>query len=248
MPIVMRLSQEDKGKKEETSQEPAPESGGKSGSEKRRRRRLRILLPILVVLAAIVWCFGTNYIPTESMLPTLKPGDHIVHLRAWLAYPFHRMPSRGDIIIFRAPEALQNMPPTMEVSEDNSEDQKPGVSLLQKFREELLIKRVIGLPGETVAIHENKIYINGQLLKEDYPTRPLNDWGYDFQYAVAPLPPFKVPEGELFVLGDNHDNSEDSRFWGTLKRENIVGRYISLLFHEAHGPNQRRAAAEQQKP
>jgi len=87
-----------------------------------------------------------------------------------------------------------------------------------------IIKRVIGLPGETVDIHDGAVWINGQKLVENYTTGPTER--YDMHA------PYKVPENCYFVMGDNRGNSYDSRFTGCIPRKNIIGTpliiYMSL--------------------
>jgi signal peptidase I len=80
------------------------------------------------------------------------------------------------------------------------------------------IKRVIGLPGETVEIRVGKIYINGQILDEPYLDESYNQ-------AKSSFAPRPVAENNYFVIGDNRDNSSDSRYWGTVPRELIKGKY-----------------------
>ena len=83
------------------------------------------------------------------------------------------------------------------------------------------IFRVIGLEGETVSVKSGKVLINGRILHEAYEKVPFEkDWG-----------PYKVPEGEFFMLGDNRPNSADSRFWkpSTIKREDIVGKVVKVF-------------------
>jgi signal peptidase I len=101
-----------------------------------------------------------------------------------------RAPKRGDIIVFRAPE------------------QTPGSP------ERDFIKRIIGLPGETVEVHDCTVYIDGQALEEPYiQERPTYTY-----------PPEVVPPGHYFVLGDNRNNSSDSHSWGMLPKGNIIGQ------------------------
>ena len=102
-----------------------------------------------------------------------------------------RGPRRGDVIVFRAPES-------------------PGRDF---------IKRVIGLPGDSIQIKEGAVLINGQRLDEPYITHTGT-----YSWPTNGSGPVTVPAGFLFVLGDNRDNSSDSHIWGLLPEENIVGR------------------------
>lgn len=90
--------------------------------------------------------------------------------------------------------------------------------LYPKDRSKWFIKRIIGLPGETVEIREGRTYINGQVLEESYVDDSYNQ-------SKATFPPRKVPEYQYFVMGDNRDNSSDSRYWGTVDKELIMGKY-----------------------
>ena len=122
-----------------------------------------------------------------------------------LGYRLHE-PQRGDIVVFRDPR---------------SDGRK-------------LIKRVMGLPGETIEIRNGQVFVNGQLLDEPY----IDSQG---RYTQQPT---QVPEDQYFVLGDNRNNSSDSHNWGTLPSENVVGKaWISYwppaswgaIPHEAYG-------------
>jgi signal peptidase I len=87
-----------------------------------------------------------------------------------------------------------------------------------KDRAKLFIKRVIGLPGEIVIIRDGRVFINDQELEEPYVDQTYNQSRGNF-------PPIEVSDRRYFVLGDNRDNSSDSRSWGTVKEELIVGKY-----------------------
>lgn len=189
---------------------------------------------LLFCLVFILSGFSTNLIPSTSMEPTLVPGDHALIMRAWLAYPFGVMPARGDIITFHPPKAV--LDDEAATANDNSADastEQPSslITVPRKPKREILIKRVVGLPGDTVQIIGEIVYINGKPLKETYQITPNHDReGTYYPYAVRQ--PLKVEPGHLFVLGDNRSNSDDGRFWGTLDRKEVVGRYVRVLFHE----------------
>jgi len=101
-----------------------------------------------------------------------------------------RGPRRGDIIVFKAPTEARNQP------------------------ERDFIKRIIGLPGQTVEIHDATVFVDGKPLAESYIKERPN-------YTCGPV---KVPEGEYYVLGDNRNNSSDSHSWGFLPKANIIGQ------------------------
>jgi len=134
-----------------------------------------------------------RYIPSNSMIPTLDIGDRLAIEK--VSYHFNP-PTTGDIIVFEPPEILQLQ----------------GYSKDQAF-----IKRIIGLPGQTIDIKNGVVYIDDRPLEEDY---------------IAELPdylwqgPVKIPEDQYFVMGDNRNNSNDSHIWGFLPKENIIGRAV----------------------
>ena len=90
--------------------------------------------------------------------------------------------------------------------------------LYPKDRSKWYFKRIIGLPGETVEIRQGMIYIDGKFLNEPYVDEFYNQ-------AKSNFPPRKVSDYQYFILGDNRDNSSDSRYWGTVDKELIQGKY-----------------------
>ena len=164
---------------------------------------LLVDIVIAVILAAIVLFFiRPTVVKQTSMENTLHNNDYMIMYRQ--AYRSHE-PERGDIIIFQS-----ELPDT-----DNG-------------GEKLLIKRVIGLPGDELAIIDNQLYINGEPYIEDY----LKDGYTPIVDQPADGETFVVPEGYYFCMGDNRVGSVDSRDFsvGPVARETIQGRVILRLF------------------
>lgn len=216
---------------------------------RQRKPRQLILLTLLTLAVSVAAGFKHNFIPSASMEPNLRPGDHILTMREWLAYPFGAMPSRGDIIVFRMPDAengdeadapangevgaATRSNDTEQADEEAQENQQSLPFHLGGSKSEVLIKRVVGLPGDLVQLKNNQLLINGQPVQEDYKLLPADtSVGYAYPYAV--YEPLRVPPGHLFVLGDNRDNSDDGRYWGTLPRKNVLGRFVRVLYHEGN--------------
>jgi signal peptidase I len=200
--------------------------------------------PILLVVAIVMPLRSSIAdwydIPSGSMIPTILEGDRVVvnKLAYDLKLPFTSVevahwanPRRGDVIVFRSPA--------------------DGIRL---------VKRVIGLPGDTLSLVQNRLWINSQpidyepLAEQSENLKAQGDsWRHDFEeeslpgknHAVMFTPdaparrsfgPVVVPAGHYFVMGDNRDNSNDSRFIGTVPRESIAGRAtaVALSFDRKH--------------
>ena len=166
----------------------------------------------MIIIVVVVVLFVNNFIlinakiPSESMENTIMTGDRVFGFR--LAYGLNvdlfgnhiskkvKDPERFDIIIFKYPD-------------DESQ---------------LFIKRLIGLPGETVEIRDGKVYIDG-------PLEPL-DHSFDTEVPTGDYGPYKVPENSYFMLGDNRENSRDSRFWDNtfVTFDQIVGKAVLRYF------------------
>jgi signal peptidase I len=163
---------------------------------------IRILLTALL-LALVIRTFVAEprFIPSASMVPTLELGDRLVVEK--ISYHFHP-PAHSDIVVFAVPPQLQ----------------AAGYDAGQAF-----IKRAIGLPGDRVAVHDGRVYLNDAPLVEPY-VKALP--------KPEEMPTLTVPVGELFVMGDNRNNSNDSRYWGCLPMENLIGRAVWRFFPLTH--------------
>lgn len=154
------------------------------------------------------------WIPSESMLPTIEVNDRVMVNK--LAYEWAE-PERGDIVVFRdpaEPEIDESIPEAVIRSV------LEAVGIRTRGRDDL-IKRVIGLPGESVAIADNRILIDGQALDEPYLSNSS---------AMPDEGPFEVGPGEVFVMGDNRQFSFDSRRFGPIAQEEVIGRAFLTIW------------------
>jgi signal peptidase I len=173
---------------------------------------------IAVILALFMRTFVVQAfkIPTGSMEPNLLIGDHLLVNKFVFAPTLSSaertlLPMtairRGDIVVFKFPE-------------DPERD---------------FIKRVIGLPGETIELRDHQIHVNGRAIEEPYAhylPRPQGMGGGevtsdDVRERYGPV---VVPAGAVFVMGDNRDNSQDSRYWGFLPKQNIKGKALLIYW------------------
>lgn len=207
----------------------------------RKRFRKWVTLPFALLLILFLAGFTFHFIPSESMEPLLKKGDTILTMRGWSAFPLGRMPARGDVVLFKfATERRAKMDEELGILSEPVNPAKPP-------KPEILIKRVVGLPGETVQYKNNVLFINGEIVSEPYLTLP-EDLSKSIVFPYASDEPLKIPPGEVFVLGDNRNNSEDGRFWGTLSSKDIIGRFVAIMRHEGEeGRNRQRANAAEVK-
>ncbi len=215
------------GTRPETSAPPA------AAAKTRRKSQVReygeaIVVAILLALIIRSFVVQAFTIPSGSMMDTLLIGDYILvnkflyggemdyELGRRIRFldpvfdklprgplPELRAPARGDIIVFKYP---------------NDEERD-------------FIKRIVAVGGETVQVRDNRVFVNGKLIDEPYvrpgsiPTTPSSHCGY--LYGCDPL---TVPANSYFVMGDNRDNSQDSRYWGFVKRDKIRGKAFMIYW------------------
>ena len=185
--------------------------------------------PVLaLVLVLRSFLFEPFQIPSESMVPTLEVGDFILvnKFTYGIRLPVIRTkvvginsPERGDVMVFFPPHKKQ-----------------------------YFIKRVVGLPGDKIVLDDNVLYINGEQQPQEATEQVIQDFrryqvmtealdGREHQMrklvrsSPAPRNAWVVPEGHYFMMGDNRDNSHDSRGWGFVPEENIVGKAVAIWMH-----------------
>lgn len=143
-----------------------------------------ILWALVLALILRTFVIQAFWIPSGSMIPTLEPGDRVLVLKFWYSLP-KLEPKRGQIVVFKYP-----------------------VDPRRDF-----VKRVIGVPGDTVEIKNGTVFVNGAELFEPYVK---NHDSYNMEQIA-------VPEDSYFCLGDNRPNSQDGRFWGFVPRKFLRG-------------------------
>jgi signal peptidase I len=183
-----------------------PGDNGGGGREQKPRHPGRtaaewgILIAAALIIAIVIrtFVFQAFYIPSESMVPTLRIGDRVLVNK--LSYKLHD-PRRGDIAVFKAPDQAQ----TADIKD--------------------LVKRIVGLPGETIQGKDGRVYIDGRPLSEPY--LPEGTLSRDFG-------PERVPPDSYFMLGDNRQYSKDSIFFGAIARDDMIGRVFMRIWPPSH--------------
>lgn len=179
---------------------------------------------IAVVLALLVrYYIGTPTIVQQpSMYPTLKEGQRLI-LNRWI-HTTNQTPERGDIITFEAPSKSYVSAAEADLNNPVAVYENEPSNVFSKFRYYVLeigkisyIKRVIALPGEYIKIENGKVYINGEELQESYLQENVITEGGAYTDLV-------VPEGYIFVMGDNRSQSTDSRRFGCIPIEKIESK------------------------
>ena len=169
-----------------------------------------IVIAVILALFVRTWVVQAFKIPTGSMEQNLLIGDHLlvnkfVHAPIGSAAERWLLPvtdvRRGDVLVFKYPE---------EPERD-------------------FIKRVVGLPGETVELRRSRLFIDGEPVDEPYLDlmRPDGQVPYDMRGTFGPQ---SVPAGHLFMMGDNRGDSQDSRYWGALPMEYVKGRAFVMYW------------------
>jgi signal peptidase I len=149
-----------------------------------------LIIAFILSIGIRTYVAEAKVIPTGSMIPTIKIGERVLVDKIY--YKIDDI-DRKDIIVFEPTPTL----------------------IKQKFHDDF-IKRVIGIPNDTIQVKSGKVYVNGEASKEDYiKEEPNEDFG-----------PFTVPPNSYFVMGDNRNDSYDSRKWGVVPKSYIKGRAI----------------------
>ena len=177
----------------------------KARSTRRKSHGLRnwLIVFIVALVAAVMvrsLVFESFYVPSGSMIPTIEIGDHMIVDK--LSYHLHPV-GFGDIVVFHKP------------ANDHT-----------SAKIHYLVKRVIGLPGQTIWSHDGKVYIDGKPIAEPFLPKGVQTHGIHTPSGGA----IHIPKNEYYVLGDNRGDSADSRVFGPISRSLIVGRVILIYW------------------
>ena len=170
-----------------------------------------ILGAVILSLFIRSYAFASTEVRQCSMQNTLFEGQHLIENK--MQYYFSK-PQRGDIVIINQ----NTIKGVFNIYIDNLKSMLDKFSTNSEYEKTRLIKRVIGIPGDTVDIKNGSIYLNKQLYNEPYVKGITMRNGMEF--------PVTIPDNEYFVLGDNRENSSDSRQLGFIKMDNIEGKAI----------------------
>ena len=162
-----------------------------------------VLGALAVALVVKTFLFQAFFIPSLSMYSTLDKGDRVLVNK--LSYRLHDV-NRGDIVVFERPPS--------ETATDIPD----------------LIKRVVGLSGEQIVIEGGRVLVDGEPLEESYLPEGVTTTADNATNQCPREDPCLVPEGELWVMGDNRNDSKDSRYFGPIEEDTIVGRAFVVVW------------------
>lgn len=185
-------------------------------------REVLLVLLIAALVAVLIQSFLMKafVIPSSSMSPTLQIGDRVMVEK--VTYYF-RKPRTGDIIVFRYPPTAPGATNTTNLLFWPFEQIGETLHLAHRTGSSPYVKRVIASGGQTVEMRKGQVYVDGKELKEDYKVPD--------SYDMAPT---VIPDGQLFVMGDNRPNSRDSRYWGYVPVRSVIGKVFLIWWPPSH--------------
>jgi signal peptidase I len=199
------------------------ETGGRKG--RRRKGRANALVELVVIVAVALglalaiqqWLVKPYRIPSESMVPTLAVGQRVLVDRLtnnWSS------PSRGDVVVFHPPAGADDTNLASPCGASHSSDQACPSPTSQRSSSNF-IKRVVAVGGDTIAVVNNRVILNGKPVKEPF-INPSSSCSTD-ETICNLRQPITVPKGDFFMMGDNRGESSDSRVWGPVPKSWIIG-------------------------
>ena len=212
------------------SSSSSAEDGEEDASpEERKHRSFLAELPVLIAIAFILalllktFLIQAFYIPSASMEPTLMVHDRVLVNKVVFEL---REPRRGEIVVFTKDDGMPSEPEG-NVVERFLRSLSSGLGVSPPGDRDY-IKRILGLPGETIEMRDGVVLINGV----EVPEATTTNGGYLAERDPNDFGPFEIPAGQYFMMGDNRQNSSDSRFpqMGTIPRDAIIGRAFVTIW------------------
>jgi signal peptidase I len=220
----------------ENSGNPDSNNDLKIKKEKRKSKFTETIETVIIALILAIFIRATvaeaRYIPSESMVPTLLIKDRLVVEKI---SNYTGKPTRGEVLVFYprgggpiqrpivdsgTPPRLKEFSPANPFEVDNGNNEtftSEALTWLGFTNKVAYIKRVIGLPGETIEVKQGTVFIDG---------KPLDESAYIKEKPYYDMEAIKLNSDEIFMMGDNRNNSSDSHVWGPLPEKNIIGHAV----------------------
>lgn len=203
--------------------ETTPSGATEATEDKPKRKSFWREFPVLIVIAFAValliktFLLQAFYIPSESMVPTIRVGDRVLVEKVSTRFG---EPGTGDVVVFERDLGTGIPEPDRSLWE-GIKDSFKGLFGFPTGGAQDFIKRVIGTEGDTVEGKNGRVFLNGELLEEPYLPAGMR---------TEPFASRKVGVGEIFVMGDNRPNSQDSRVFGAVDADTVVGHAFILIW------------------
>lgn len=231
------MSDDDRAPRSETGGATAAPSGAGTGRQKKQRKQLNPIVELVGLVAiALLLALGIQAflvkpyrIPSPSMEPVLVEGQRILVNR--LSHHLGSDPSVGDVVVFHPPrgadaksgfEGAEPGSGTCGDADNIAEGRPCSESIGGEWQKENYVKRVVAGPGDRIAVRGGRVVLNGKLQDESFISDTCDGAGTTDTPCNLPKP-VTVPAGQYFMMGDNRGESNDSRYWGPVPRDWVVG-------------------------
>jgi signal peptidase I len=204
--------------------ETIPPPGGEPKEPEGKHRSFWKELPVLIVVAFAValliktFLLQAFYIPSASMEPTLVEGDRVLVEKISTRFG---EPSRGDVVVFEKDLGVSLVEPEDDGVWSDITGAFKSLFGFPTGTSQDFIKRVIAVEGDTVEGRDNQVFVNGEPIEEDYLAEGTE---------ISTFGPTTIPDGQIFVMGDNRTNSDDSRNFGPVDVDQVVGHAFLLIW------------------
>lgn len=230
---------------DEDARSPRSTTGVVEKPKQKRKRRLNpvvelvglVAIALLLALGIQAFLVKPYQIPSGSMLPTLDIGQRVLVNR--ISHRLGSDPKVGDVVVFHPPRGAQPDKSGLEAGSegagecgvpDNIQLGEPCPKTVGgEWSDENYIKRVVGVPGDTIAVRGGRVIRNGAPTREPFISSTCDGQGSGNNPCTLPKA-IKIPPGQYYMMGDNRGESNDSRFWGPVPRSSVVGNAFATYW------------------